>query len=137
MGDWIEIKATLHALDHRNFICSECLNTYNGRKDADMMTAKLRASKGCEVDDGPVLHRLTGGAEFSRCVGNYFDQTALGLIRMHRAYELGVLPFPGSLSEQPSKVMDAFSVIDSHRAEVRAEQAKKQEMAMKRVRRGR
>ena len=81
------------------------------------MTEKLRAQKGCYGVGELPIHKLSDGVSLSTCVGNFFDQSALGVLKMHKVYEAGVMPFPGSLTEQPSKVMEAFQVIESYRAE--------------------
>lgn len=100
------------------------------------MTEKLRTQKGCYgVGDLPI-HKLSDGVSLSTCVGNFFDQPSLSVLKMHKSFEAGVMPFPGSLTEQPSKVMEAFQVIDGYRAERDEREARKQALAA-RSRRGR
>lgn len=48
-------------------------------------------------------------------------------------YERGCLPFPGSVSEQPSQIMELFSILSQlkHEAETRAREQQKQKVSPK------
>jgi hypothetical protein len=105
------------------------------------MTQKSRDVKGCfEVKKKP-MHTImiSEGKEsikFSKCIGNFFDLSVLSLMEMQRQYDKGVLPFPGSLSQQPNKVIEAFAVIERYKFE-KLERDRKQKELKERGKRGR
>jgi hypothetical protein len=125
--EWIELKATLHAIDNREFICGECKSRYRGRQDEAEMTEKSRQIKGCYGIAERVLHHINREIFFSQCVGNFFNFAAIGFLEMHHQYERGIMPYPGSLSDQPSKIIEIFRIIDAHkRDKIKQEQAQEQ-----------
>jgi len=117
MPEWIALKSTLHAMENRDFICSECVSKLKTKlKGDEEREIKHRTAKGCYgVLEKPV-HNADRMA-FSRCIGNFFSYSALGYIEMHGMYEKGVLPFQGSLGDQPNKVIELFGVVKSFKIE--------------------
>lgn len=120
--EWISLRATLHALDNQEFQCGKCLSKHSARSDYQAQTDRMRVVKGCEGISGNVIHRIKlddsgGSLGFRSCVGNYFDASVPGLIEAQRAYERGVMPFPGAMLDQPAKMIEIFSVIEGHRLE--------------------
>jgi len=140
-GDYIDIKSTLYAIDNRDFICGECQGKYIGRSDGDAMLEKLKAAKGCETLRPIPVHSIDtiDGKEslkFRKCIGNFFNYEVVSLLEMQRQYDKGALPFPGALSQQPNKIIEAFNIIASYRFD-RAERERKRLEAEARSRRGR
>lgn len=108
------------AIDNREFYCDDCLSKYSTRKDAKEITQKSRDMKGCFGVKKTAMHKIVtdggkSGIQFSTCIGNFFDLTVLSLLEMQRQYEKGILPFKGSLAEQPNKVIEAFGVIEKYK----------------------
>jgi hypothetical protein len=135
--DYIAIRSTLHALDNRDFYCDDCLSKYEGRRDADEMSKRARELKGCETVKNSVIHTvssLTGKESilFRTCIGNFFDHSVIPLLEMEKQYQKGVLPYPGSLSEQPYKIIEAFRVIEHYRYEKLERDRKAREQKEKR-----
>ena len=96
------------------------------------MTAALRKSKACEETKETALHAIGTDIGFKTCIGNYYSQWLFPWIEAYQMYQKGVLPFPGSMSEQPNKVIELFRVIDSHQSEKTEKRLKKMEMANRR-----
>jgi hypothetical protein len=133
--DYISIRATLHAIDNREFYCHSCLNKYANRPDAESMTQRMRELKGCfSIKEKPIA--TVDELKFYKCVGNFFRGEVLTLLEMQGRYERGILPYPGSLSEQPNKLIECFSAIDNYKQEKLAQERKRIEM-QERGRRGR
>lgn len=137
--EYISVRATLHALENKNFLCSECLNTYNHRQNSEKLTDELRRSKSCETVSDRVITQIES-IKYKTCPGNFFDHSVVSWISAHQNYKNGVMPFPGSFSEQPAKVIELFSIIDNfqhERSEKQLEKArKKQHMQLRGRRRG-
>lgn len=139
--EYIQIKSTLHAIDNRDYICGDCQGKYSNRADGAQMLEKVKIAKGCEAMRPMPIHSIDtfDGKEsikFKNCIGNYFSYEVVALWEMQRQFEKGVMPYPGSLSEQPNKVIEAFNVIGAYRADRTERDRKRLEMEAKK-RRGR
>ena len=128
------MKATLHAIDNRDFICSECIQKNSGRNE--QMLQKIREQKGCFGVKSSPIHNINKEIFFSSCIGNYFNQAAVSWLSIHEFFDKGQMPFAGSLLDQPAKIIDVMSLIKSHKIE-QAEKRQKQEALKASGRRGR
>lgn len=122
------MKASLYAIDNPQFQCEKCLTQYAGRADSKSMTLKRRRMKGCfrpKAKRKPVHAIDNGEIEFYSCPGNFYLNTIGDYLEMHQSYTKGVLPYPGALSDQPSKVFQIFNVIERFKqAKMEAEEKK-------------
>ena len=48
---------------------------------------------------------------FTQCIGNYYGAFWANLINYYPQYEKGLLPFEGSLMNQPSKFVEVMSLV--------------------------
>jgi len=129
----IELRATLHALENRDFICSVCTEP-DFRPDADAMVEAKKKQKACTEIRNFALHNIKDGRLnllFATCPGNFFSEGALHMIQAHELFEKGVMPFPGSYMEQPAKVIDIMSIIGSYKAQRILAKAEKERMQSK------
>lgn len=135
--DYVYLKATLHALDNRQELyCRDCMQKYRGRSDEKQMTDANRARKHCETESERRVVQVAD-IQFFTCPGNFWSSAAIGFLEMQIAYEHGVLPFPGSLADQPAKVMDILRVIQAHKHEKMIEDQKRESMKARTQARGR
>ena len=108
------MKSTLYALNERRFMCGECIS-----KDAhrpDLLEKKQRQMACAEPASDWGLHKIVDDDvtySFKRCIGNYFNQSVLNWMSIYRAYEKGILPYPGSYQDQPNKALEVLGIIDS------------------------
>lgn len=128
MSEWIEVKATLHAIDNPQFQCNKCLSKFAGRHDEEAMLAKSRKLKACEEILDQPRHFLGDKEEiqFSTCIGNFFSYSVVTYLDWQNKFEQGVMPFPGSFSEQPNKVIELFRVIDQYKQDKMKQEIQKQ-----------
>lgn len=113
--EWVQVKATLHALADKRFSCESCLTQYQNRADFESMTQKLRDSKGCATLLPQPAHQIENSIKFSSCIGNFVMPGIYPWLEAHAYFERGILPFPGSLMDQPAKVIQLFNVIDGYK----------------------
>lgn len=71
--------------------------------------------RGCNGD--PVQPYLIDGKPAKRCIAKLLPPEIKEYIRYYQYYKKGHLPFPGSLSEQPIKLLDIFDILESAEAE--------------------
>lgn len=58
--------------------------------------------------------------EFASCLGNFRDIAVNYYLDLYGKYQRGLLPFKGTICEQPNKIIEIFDLID----EIGAEKAK-------------
>lgn len=79
------------------------------------MTQAMRINKGCFGISDRRLHHIDNEIYFKTCIGNFFSSWVLHYLELFSRFSAGMLPFPGAISEQPSKVMEIFRVIETYR----------------------
>lgn len=123
-GDWIEIRATLQAVENPDFQCSVCLSDPRGQ---DAVQSK-RVGKACtEHRDSPLW--VLDGIKFHTCIGNFVSESVLSWLSSYHQWKKGILPFPGGYFDQPAKAIDVFTAFEGHFQ--RAEQARQKKEAAK------
>lgn len=142
VSDHVELRSTLQALSNRRFLCSDCLNQYNGRQDREKMTAANRRAKACEEMRDVPVHTVKQNQivlRYNTCVGNFFSQSAFSLIESYEAFSNGVMPYRGGYFEQPNKYIEAMSLVKGFYAfeARRLQEEKRMRELSKGVRRGR
>lgn len=100
-----------------NFNCSKCLNTYVKRPDYlknkeayDKNLETLKLKKGCQ-GLGVTTYKVEN-LKYSICIGNFYSHSVINYVDLYYNYQRGVLPYEGSLLDQPSKIIDVFNLID-------------------------
>lgn len=84
--------------------------------------------KGCEAPSTITVLKY-GGLIFQRCPANFQSTLVLSWMMAHAAFRnQGVLPYPGSLMEQPNKIMEIFGIMDTVKAERDQENAQRQRL---------
>ena len=144
--EYVNLKSTLTSIDNETFNCAKCLTKYEGRQDFEDMTRRLRVRNGCHSVGNEVLHRIFLGKdkdiEYKTCIGNFVDHGIYRFLEMHKQYNLGNLPYPGCMADQPSKIIEVFGVIDSYKHDKlekdrKAMEAKQKQQGRMSPRRGR
>lgn len=113
--EWVNLKASLYALENREFYCGDCLSKYEGRVASEEMSKKARDLKGCFGLKDRQLHHIERKIYFYTCIGNFFRESVLHWLDMFRAFDKGVMPYQGNLMDQPNKVIEIFRVIESYK----------------------
>ena len=85
-------------------------------------TKRKRQSKGC-YDYETKSYKL-GNIRYNNCIGNHVVPIDY-LMDAFLLYEKGQLPYAGTLSEQPNKIIEVFEVVHRRRAEYIARNEKK------------
>jgi hypothetical protein len=96
------------------------------------MTELARVNKGCFSVGERVLHSISREINFKTCIGNFFEQDVLGWLEMHSKYESGMLPFSGSLMDQPNKAIEIFRIIGKYKQDRMIEENEKAKVKAKR-----
>ena len=118
MGEYVLILASIEAvLEPKKFHCATCLTQYGTSEKLQAKTHLKRKAKGC-FDFKTKSFRIDN-IRYNSCVGNY----ALPIeyfVESFRLYEKGIMPFEGSLGDQPNKIISIFNLIEIRRTEVNA-----------------
>ena len=108
-SEYIYIASTIKSMFEKTFNCFHCKAQYADRKE---ITLKLREQKGCFDVSTKVRYRFDQ-IIYKTCIGNFYDPQTSQLVDMFNKFEIGVLPYPGSYSDQPAKIIEVFQLIDS------------------------
>ena len=108
-SEYIYIASTIKTMFEKHFNCFHCKAQYADRKE---MALKLRKQKGCFDVSSKVLYRFDQ-ITYKTCIGNFYDPQTAQLVDMFNKFEIGVLPYPGSYTDQPAKIIEVFQLIDS------------------------
>jgi len=112
-SEYAILLATLESkLKPKEFNCNICITQYGKSQRTMSKSDKKRKSKGC-FDFISKAYRIEN-IRYNSCIGNYVYPMDF-LIEAFSLYEKGVLPFKGSIGEQPNKIMEVFSIIESRR----------------------
>lgn len=140
MTDWERalLVCTLEAIFNEDdyFTCHKCLSSFSNQPEGDdkeKLLTKMRKLKGCW---GTIRQSYrVDKFEVSTCPGNYSTHQVHEFFSWYLKYEqFGILPYPGSLYDQPAKIMEIFDIIGSIKFKKLKERKDRQEMENKRNR---
>ena len=115
LGEYALLLASIEAkLEPKKFHCGSCITQYGTNERLLAKTDRKRKSKGC-FDFVSKPHRLEN-IRYKSCIGNFAIPIDF-FIEAFSLYEKGVLPFKGTISNQPNKIMEIFQIIEIRRAE--------------------
>ena len=78
-------------------------------KQREMMLQKKKLGKGCF--DTHTQKYTVVNIEYKTCLGNYTNTYINFLWEMFTHYENNLLPYVGTLGNQPAKIMEIFDII--------------------------
>lgn len=114
-GEYVILLASLEAkLDPKKFHCGTCITQYGTSERLIKKTERKRKTKGC-FDFTSKDYRIDN-IRYNTCIGSYAVPIDF-FIEAFSLYEKGVLPFNGTISEQPNKIMEIFQLIEVRRTE--------------------
>jgi len=116
-------------LTEPKYRCGDCKRKY--RSDGDKWT-KHRMHMACNYfADKPRHEYRPDGCNignpkilYTKCVGNYYNGFWADIINYYPQYEKGLLPFEGSLMNQPAKFVEVMSLVHNLVSEKETEKAK-------------
>ena len=129
------INANWHYITNDRFQCHDKIAQMekNIRDPAARANARLMLTKsnGCDtmsVEPKYVIDHL----QYHTCFCNFLHPQFAYYLALFEAFHKGMLPFPGSTSEQPAQVVEIFMLLESLKAEYQADLQRKAEQAAKR-----
>lgn len=134
--EYIKIVATIEAQFDDGFNCFKCLKRFDKYKESekkDLQTKGWKKAKGCF--DIRTRKYILGGDPAQRlikylgCPGNYTTLSLNYYIDLFFQFEKCVLPFEGKLSDQPSKIIEVFQVIEDRIARKNKEKLERESRA--------
>lgn len=113
----LHIHATLEAIFNEDdmYSCHKCLQSFANQADdtkREKALEKMRKLKGCW---GTIrgAYRVDK-YDIETCVGNYVHYQVHELFGWYLKYEqFGILPFEGSLYDQPAKIIEIFDIMSN------------------------
>lgn len=127
--DYIEIISTYMGMTDPSYNCTLCKSHY--KRDIERQR-KHQERKGCFSTFPTPILKYRGGqntpmksassVEYFQCPARFYSSFWANIINLHLNYDRGVMPFPGSVLEQPAKIVEAFNLIHNLKEETRIEQ---------------
>lgn len=84
----------------------------------------LQKHRGC-INPTERIQYIFDGKEMYRCPAKFIMPEVKLYIEMYSQYKKGLLPFRGTVSEQPIKLMDIFDILESAEANAEKERIKR------------
>ena len=111
--DYLEIVSTMHVVNNKIFQCDFCKFKY-GKTYRDNR-------KACSVVKEKPIFTYKDKINYYKCPANFVNMAVVHLIGVNRHLKNGVMPFGGTLMDQPNKLMEALDLIDSLTNEIEKE----------------
>lgn len=116
----MRIYASFYASTDSKWDCSKCLHS---DRHPEHVVQRMREMKGCWSGD-KVLYTING-LEFKSCLGNYYSPEFNSIFMMFKMFKRGTMPYPGTLAEQPAKLVETMNIIYNLEAEHREKELEK------------
>jgi len=114
--DYAEICSAFITLTEPKYRCADCKKKYScdaakWSKHREHMACNYYASKSRHFYMPSFNNDGNPRVNFTKCIGNYYNAFWANLINYHPKYEKGLLPFDGSLMNQPAKFVEVMALV--------------------------
>lgn len=121
--EFIELWSTLHVRNTPEYQCGRCLAS---RPEQLEEKRRIRSCRGGGKVSIMSLETPAGARlSYKACIGNFYRDGWVYWLQMYRQYQRGLLPFPGTISDQPAKVVEVFGIIELFEEKAEAEKKAK------------
>jgi len=103
----------------KKYNCQLCKTRFGTSERLIKKMERNRKAQGC-FDYTTKKYRVEN-IIYKSCLANYSTNINF-LVESFAKYEQGMLPFKGSLEEQPNKIIEIFNIIETRREEFREKQ---------------
>ena len=115
--DYISMVSTFTAVTNLQFNCGTCCKKY---PKLPLKLLEHQSRLGCDGKKNPQLtytatHDMIGSPKilFKKCIGNFFDNKSMDLIKYFSKYKAGMMPYNGSYYDQPNKFVELMELVDN------------------------
>jgi hypothetical protein len=81
--------------------------------------------KACSIQSDKEIFQSEDKLFYKRCPANFWSASCQEMVSIYSKFEKGLLPYRGSLMDQPAKFIDAMSIIERLTIEHQIEMNKK------------
>ena len=110
-GETAILLASLESLFDKKFNCNDCLSRYKNTERGRERSVNYRRKMGC-FDYTSRTYQLED-FKFYSCIGNFQDTSVRYYWELFQKYQQNMLPYRGSLQEQPNKIIEIFNFIEA------------------------
>lgn len=138
--EYIQIVATWFYNVEDNFRCAEKIGEIEKNRESEIRVKEFMTQQGCnsnsvlsgcvEKPSSTVRYRFDNLC-FYNCFCNYIDHSTNYLLDLFLHFEKNLLPFPGTITEQPAKILEVFNIFSYLKSEKMKEEQKKAKKAQK------
>ena len=116
MKDYSEICSAFITLTEPKYRCGDCKRRYSSDpykwgKHREHMACNYTTEKPRHSYKPAHVNQGNPSVMYNKCIGNYYGAFWSNLINYYPQYEKGLLPFEGSLMNQPSKFVEVMELV--------------------------
>ena len=114
--DYAEICSAFVTLTEPKYRCNDCKRKYSSdpikwKKHREHMACNYNAEKPRHFYRPDYNNKGNPKVNYTKCIGNYYGSFWANLINYHPSYDKGLLPFEGSLMNQPAKFVEVMDLV--------------------------
>lgn len=115
LADVAQIKAAWYALTDEKFQCTKIFEKLSQRNDAEVVIQVEKNRRGCGVFTAEPKVVIDNQIGFHTCLCNpdFHHPNMSEILFLFENYKRGVLPYNGTLTEQPAQLMEIFQLIEN------------------------
>jgi len=128
--EYARIGANFYYINNPAYQCGSKVAVYYAnkrQKNPENLEARFRKQQGCGVITNTIMCEIDG-IGYKSCLCTFKTSHYSFYWTTYKSFKQGVLPYPGSLSEQPAKIMEILSLmahLETDWQQTQAEKTKK------------
>lgn len=122
--DYVCIKAHYTYISEDKFNCDEKIKKYGKRTGYERAKEMVQKENGCNQYFDNIKYYVDN-IGYKSCLCTFKHPDMNYYLTLFNQYDKGVLPFKGSLTEQPNKIVEVFNLITGLKAEREQESLEK------------
>lgn len=83
--------------------------------------------KACSVESKKPVFEYKDRIKYYRCPANFVDMSIVHYMTVNKHFRNGIMPFSGTLMEQPNKLIEILELIESLLNEIESEKSRKED----------
>ena len=130
--DQVLISAHIRSIYRPKYQCEKQLNELRlkNKKADDNYIENIKKARGCGYVTKHLVERI-GNIEYYTCLCQFKHPLTGALLSLSKHYDNGVMPFKGSLLEQPAQIVELLELVNSAKIEEEIELQKQQQIKVK------
>lgn len=123
--DHICITASFYYAIDNKFKCEEKIEEYARKSNYEKAKMLIQTANGCGVIHDKIMYQVDN-VGYHSCFCTFKHPYFYNYLYLFKNYERGILPFSGSLTEQPAYIIEIFTLLENLKADRELEEHEKE-----------